>query len=184
MIQKLIEKIAIALDKKNIPFMITGGQAVLVYGEPRLTRDIDITLGVDTDRLDNVLDVGQELKFEILVKDIENFVRKTMVLPLIDTETGFRVDFIFSYSPYERVAIKRAKRIKFGNHPVSFASPEDIVIHKLISGRPRDLEDIKGMLLKNISLDKDYLYYWLKQFQDTLQKPLIQEFERIYDEIT
>ena len=27
--------------------MIIGGQAVLLYGEPRLTRDIDITLGVN-----------------------------------------------------------------------------------------------------------------------------------------
>jgi len=26
--------------------MVIGGQAVLLYGEPRLTRDIDITLGI------------------------------------------------------------------------------------------------------------------------------------------
>ncbi|GAH87084.1 unnamed protein product, partial [marine sediment metagenome] len=30
--------------------MIIGGQAVLLYGEPRLTRDIDVTLGDDIDK--------------------------------------------------------------------------------------------------------------------------------------
>jgi len=31
--------------------MIIGGQVVLLYGEPRLTRDIDITPGVNIDEL-------------------------------------------------------------------------------------------------------------------------------------
>ncbi len=50
MIEKLIKKIARHLDDAKIPYMIIGGQAVLLYGTPRLTRDIDITVGVDTDK--------------------------------------------------------------------------------------------------------------------------------------
>ena len=49
MIQKLIKEIAESLDEERIPYMIIGGQAVLIYGRPRLTRDIDITLGIDPD---------------------------------------------------------------------------------------------------------------------------------------
>jgi len=44
--KELITKIGDALNSKSIPYMIIGGQAVLIYGEPRLTRDIDITLGI------------------------------------------------------------------------------------------------------------------------------------------
>ena len=44
--------------------MIIGGQAVLLYGEPRLTKDIDITLGIDFDELDRLLKVISELKFK------------------------------------------------------------------------------------------------------------------------
>jgi hypothetical protein len=47
----LLERIAIALDGAGIPYMIIGGQAVLLYGEPRLTKDIDITIGAGPDRL-------------------------------------------------------------------------------------------------------------------------------------
>ncbi len=36
MFQKLLENIASALDERNLPYMVIGGQAVLLYGEPRL----------------------------------------------------------------------------------------------------------------------------------------------------
>ena len=51
MFEKLIVKVASSLKKHGIPYMIIGGQAVLLYGTPRLTRDIDITLGISTDKL-------------------------------------------------------------------------------------------------------------------------------------
>lgn len=35
--------------------MVIGGQAVLVHGEPRLTEDIDITLGVDIARVNDII---------------------------------------------------------------------------------------------------------------------------------
>lgn len=54
MIEELLVTVAQELDKEEIPYMIIGGQAVLVYGIPRLTRDIDITLGLDTDGLARV----------------------------------------------------------------------------------------------------------------------------------
>lgn len=50
MIEKLIKKVAQRLDEDKIPYMLIGGQAVLLYGRPRLTQDIDITLGIDTDK--------------------------------------------------------------------------------------------------------------------------------------
>ena len=50
MFQKLLKKIANELNAHNVPYMVIGGQAVLLlYREPRLTKDIDITLGVGID---------------------------------------------------------------------------------------------------------------------------------------
>lgn len=56
----------------------------MLYGEPRLTRDIDITLGVDIDRLDGILAVAQELVLRPIPQDLPTFVKKTMVFPAID----------------------------------------------------------------------------------------------------
>jgi hypothetical protein len=81
MFEKILSSIDASLKKRDIPYMIIGGQAVLLYGEPRLTRDIDITLGVSVDHLDELLAVVQELTLKPLPKDLKSFVRQTMVLP-------------------------------------------------------------------------------------------------------
>ena len=51
MFKELLSEISKELGRRKIPYMIIGGQAVLLYGEPRLTKDIDITLGVTPVRL-------------------------------------------------------------------------------------------------------------------------------------
>jgi hypothetical protein len=55
MFEQLISRIAAELRRAEIPYMIIGGQAVLLHGLPRMTKDIDITLGVDTKHLDKVV---------------------------------------------------------------------------------------------------------------------------------
>lgn len=117
--------------------MVIGGQAVLLYGEPRLTKDIDIILGIGPEELSKIKKIVDLLTLRYLVENIEEFVKETMVLPVIDEESGIRVDFIFSYSPYERQAIERARGINFGRTVVKFAALEDVVIHKIIAERHR-----------------------------------------------
>ena len=53
--RKLTLKKTNEFEKSNIPYMVIGGQAVLFYGEPRFTKDIDITLGVSIEKLDNMI---------------------------------------------------------------------------------------------------------------------------------
>jgi len=119
MFRKILSRIGVSLSKHNLPYMVVGGQAVLLYGEPRLTRDIDITLGVDVDHLGEVLAVVQGLNLKPLPQEIESFVRETMMLPALDEHMGIRVDFIFSYTPYETGAIKRAKKVKIMGQEVN-----------------------------------------------------------------
>jgi hypothetical protein len=148
--------------------MLIGGQAVLLYGEPRLTRDIDITLGVDVDKLQSIISLAGSLALKILPENIETFTRQTMVLPVVHEETGIRVDFIFSFSPYEQQAIAKARKVRMLDQDVYFAAPEDVVIHKIVAGRPRDIEDVRGIILKVPEIDTAYIRQWLNDFSDAL----------------
>ena len=179
----MLKKIALQLRKASIPYMVIDGQAVLLYGEPRLTRDIDITLGMGVDGLDKVKKIIQTTGLNSLVQKEEEFVERNMVFPTIDERTGIRVDFIFSFSPYERQAIKRAKDIKLGRSLVRFASLEDVVIHKVIAGRARDLEDVKFILLKNPKYDSIYIEKWLKTFDRSLGMKMFRLFRNIEKEV-
>jgi predicted nucleotidyltransferase len=181
--ERLLKKIAIQLREGAIPYMVIGGQAVLLYGEPRLTRDIDITLGIGVEELSKVRKILRTMGLKILVKNDKEFVAKTMVLPAMDRESGIRIDFTFSYSLYERQAIERAKEIKLGRTSVRFASLEDLVIHKVIAGRARDLEDVRSILLKNPKYDSHDIEKWLAEFDKSLGEHFLKVFRSIEKEI-
>lgn len=186
MIEELLKEIARTLDKARIPYMIIGGQAVLVHGRPRLTQDVDVTLGVDTDWFQRVLNCCRALKFSPLRKDPERFVTQTKVLPVADSKSGFRVDFIFSNTPYEQQAIRRATVLRLDGYPVRFASAEDLIIHKVLAGRAIDLEDVKAVLLRKGSrLDKVTIRKWLKLFVRAVgnDRDLLTTWDRLCKEV-
>ena len=54
MFEDILRRVAQQLEGAGLPYMVIGGQAVLLYGEPRLTKDIDVTLGATLDRLPEV----------------------------------------------------------------------------------------------------------------------------------
>ena len=183
MFETLLGRIAAALKKAGIGYMVIGGQAVLLYGEPRLTKDIDITLSVDTDRLPDIMRLVRILRLRALADDPEKLARETKVFPAVQDSTGVRVDFIFSSSEFEKVAISRARRTRLGRHYVMFASLEDLLIHKIVAGRPRDIEDVKSVLLKNRQYDRGYVEDWLGKFDKALDTGHVTVFKSITREI-
>ncbi len=163
--------------------MIIGGQSVLVHGEPRLTKDIDVTLGIGVDEWRRIEGVVRESGWQYLISDVEDFVKETMVLPVIDEKSGIRIDFIFSFSPYERQAIKRAIEIDLEGVAVKFAALEDVVVHKVVARRPRDVEDAKNVLLKNPGYDRAYIREWLGEFDRSLGESFTETFNDLEEQI-
>ncbi|MFN3996108.1 MAG: nucleotidyltransferase [bacterium] len=178
-LKELTKKVAQALHKKRIKYMIIGDQAVLIYGEPRLTRDIDITHGIGVEKCGIIEKIIKKLSLKIIPENHIEFVKQTMVLPVIDENSGIRIDFIFSCSEYEKEALKRVKKIKIDDIEVSYASGEDFIIHKIITGRERDLEDARNILLKNKEIDKEYVKKWLLEFESITDEKLVERFENL-----
>ncbi len=179
MFEELLKQIAAALDDAALPYMVFGGQAVLLYGEPRLTRDIDITLGFDTQRAADLLRVVEKLQLRILVDNVDEFLGQTLVLPVLDQKSNIRIDFVFSMTEFERQAIERGKTIQLGDVDVRFASLEDLIVMKVASGRPRDLEDVGSVIRKNPGFDRAHVKKWLSDFDSALDGQFLSVFEQI-----
>ncbi|MBA3037970.1 MAG: hypothetical protein FP814_15955 [Desulfobacterium sp.] len=76
--------------------------------------------------------------------------------------------------------MQRAKKIKILNQDIYFASVEDLIIHKIFAGRPRDIEDVHNVILKNPNIDICYIEKWLKAFDDTSdEKEFLATFKKI-----
>lgn len=83
---------------------------------------------------------------------------------------------------FERLLKK--KDIKLGRSLVRFASLEDVVIHKLIAGRVRDLEDVRSILIKNPKYDFVYIKKWLKEFDKSLGGKYLRTFRILEKKIS
>ena len=161
----LISRITGELRSRRLDFMIIGGQAVLLHGRPRTTEDIDIVVGTDPSGLTTLLDACTALNLTVLADDVESFVERSFVLPVVDESTGIRVDFIFSSTNFEKVAIERVQQVELESESVPFASAEDLIILKLIAGRAVDLQDAESVARRKATeIDWEYVTEWVNRF--------------------
>lgn len=172
-----------ALAAANIDSMVIGGYAAAVHGEPRFTADLDLTLGIDTDRLDEALKALTP-RFTPLPEDPQAFALKTNVLPVEDAETGVKADLIFTFIGFERDAISRAISVPVGGRAAKVVTAEDLAVYKAVAGRPRDWEDIRSILAKKPDiLDLDFIRRNLKEFDAILGSKAAESFEQILAEL-
>lgn len=167
----------------KIKYAVLGGLAVVLYGEPRLTADIDVNIAMEKNRLDSFLSVAKKFGFYPIPSNIKLFFKRTGVLPMKFARSDItgRCDIIIAENAIENMGIKRAKLKKIGSTKAKFVSAEDLVIHKITSDRPRDTEDLKGILMRQQGkLDIQYINLWLKNIARLNNKPeLLRRFKTL-----
>jgi hypothetical protein len=173
-LERALIDLAGILSENNIPYMIIGGMANAVWGEPRSTIDIDATVWLEEENIDPIIPLMSGL-FHPLIQDYSSFVRDTNVLPL-ESRDGVRIDLIFGRLPYEYDAIQRAVVVEIEGVPVRFCTPEDLILHKIISDRQKDINDARGVAVRRMkSLDLSYLEPRILELSNTMEKSEIWE---------
>ncbi len=76
----------------------------------------------------------------------EEFIRRTRVIPLTHRPTKMPVDLVLAGPGLEEEFLARAIPVDVAGMTVPFISPEDLLIAKVLAGRPKDVEDIRGIL--------------------------------------
>jgi hypothetical protein len=150
-------------------FHFIGGIAVQVWGRPRLTTDVDITLYTD---LINEEDYISKFlaKYRPRVPNIEEFALQMRVMPL-ETSDGVGIDVVFGGLSEPNSQLERASYQKFTDAiALKVCSAEDLIILKTIAWRPQDIFDIEGIVTKQSELDWTYI---LEQLQ------IVSEYENI-----
>lgn len=166
-LERVLQVITTALDGQKIPYAVIGGLAVRVYAIPRFTSDIDLTIQLDHDRMPALFELLNSIGIEIPSPFREGWLDVVAGLPLFKAEfvangRSIEIDIFLAESAFQQSLIERRCWIETPVGVLSFASPEDLILLKLLASRPRDLIDIQDMLFTLGGLDTAYLKRWAK----------------------
>jgi hypothetical protein len=159
---------------------VFGAQAVIVHGVPRLSADVDVTLAlVPSDPTRFAADM-QEAGFSLRVTD-PGFVNRTGVMPFVHEQTGMPLDIVLAGSGLEDAFLARAVTIDLGGTRAPFIAPADLIIAKVLAGRPKDIEDAAALYrLHRPTLDLVEIRQTMGQLEAALgQSDLVSALEAI-----
>ena len=148
------------LNKYNIRYFITGSVASIVYGDPRLTHDIDLVINLNSSQVDDLIKAFPSKEFycppkDVIITELNRLSRGHF--NLIHHETGFKADIYFTgKEELQHWAMQNSKQIEFAGSVIYVAPPEYVIIKKLEfykEGKAqKHLLDIKAMLLNSSDL--------------------------------
>ena len=159
---------------------VFGAQAVIAYGVPRLSADVDVTLELAPDNPERFVTDMQAAGFALRVDD-PDFVRRTRVMPFVHLPTAMPLDVVLAGSGLEEAFLDRARTVDIGGTTVPLIDPEDLMIAKVLAGRPKDIDDAHNLWrLRGRDLNADRIRGTLQVLEEALsQSDLVVCFESI-----
>ena len=135
-----------ALAERGLRWYVFGAQAVVAHGRPRATADVDVAIEVGGSTAFEIVEHlgrhGFDLRFPL------DGSREPKLLPMVHRATAMPLDVVITTSGLHEEFLARAKRSNLGGVEVPVVSAEDLVAMKVLAGRRKDLEDVRGVLLE------------------------------------
>jgi len=163
------------LENSRIDYMVVGSIATAVYGEPRLTRDLDVVVQVKDQAAKIFLEYFPTSEFYVPpeVVLVQEFSHRGQ-FNLLHMNSGLKIDVVVQKPTAHGVAeFERRRQVEMlPNVKAWIASPEDIIIAKLRYCREgeseKHLRDIRGILAQT-PVDHSYLSGWTQSLHLTEQ---------------
>lgn len=152
--------IARSFVRAGIPYAFGGAIALFYVGEPRGTGDIDVNVFLPDKEAGRALDVLEALGATIpRAEALAEAERDGQVRLLWDATF---VDLFFAYADLHKDVQARARTVDFAGESVRVISGEDLLLFKMMFGRPKDWQDIQFVVAtQRERLDLPYIRAWL-----------------------
>lgn len=166
------------LKQLKIPYMIGGSVASFVYGEARLTLDMDVVVDIN-ERQAKQLAASFGPEYYVNLDSILAAIKTSGHFNIIQSEKGIKVDFyILGEDALSREGFSRRHKQAFDEkRKANFASAEDIVLKKLewfkMGESQKQIDDVKGILkISGAKLNFSYIDKWAPEIgvQDIWRK--------------
>lgn len=172
------------LESIHISYYVSGGVASSIHGEARSTRDLDLVIQIQVSQVELLVRTLETVGFYCFAGAVEEIKQeRERTLNITHTETIANADLIvMDNSPFAISQMSRKKLLNLEGMPRFWiASPEDIIVQKLLWGKASSSEkqwrDVLGILkLQAGNLDYGYLTEWAERLE------LLDALERAFTE--
>jgi hypothetical protein len=161
------------LESCGHAFCFIGGIAFQRWGEPRVTRDLDVTVLVEFGHERPVLETILK-RYQPRIPDPIGFALQARVLLLQDL-SGHGIDLAVGGMPYEHRLIDRSSLWGTpGASSIRTCSAEDLVVLKAFAGRPQDWIDVEKVIIRqHEKLNRDLIVEELSPLVELKEEPEI-----------
>lgn len=161
----IIRDVSAKLERAGIAYMLTGSLAMNFYAQPRMTRDIDFVVAMDTTQVERFLHSFTS-EYYISREAVLSSIVHQSLFNLIHNESIIKVDCILrKTTEYRILEFERRRQITIADFTTWIVSKEDLIISKLDWGRDSlselQLRDVKNLIQSGC--DKPYIDDWTKK---------------------
>lgn len=174
-----------ALTASRTRWYLFGAQAVVLYGIPRATADLDVTVEADPASFETLRSALAAEAIHPRVPYADELLARSRVLLLEHRPSGLPIDLVFAGPGLEVEFLNNARRVELADQRVVWViAPTDLVVAKILAGRPKDLEDVRGIISTcGDDLDLDRARSFLQLLEQALDRSdLLRELERLVAE--
>lgn len=178
-VAELLADLASCLDRLGISWYLFGARAAILHGVARLTADVDVTVRLpDATSSQSLIAALEPHGFRARVSD-PDFVARTRVLPFVHLPTSLPLDIVLAGPGLEERFFARVVVRTIDGVRVPVASPEDIIVMKVLAGRAKDVDDVVAIAASHgDALDVSYVRQMLSDLEAALsQSDLAPVFE-------
>ncbi|MBM3246380.1 MAG: nucleotidyltransferase family protein [Candidatus Omnitrophica bacterium] len=156
------------LERNKYGYIVIGGIAAGILGEPRFTGDVDIDILLNKNQISHFLNKAKKAGFKVNAKICKSRIKESGTFQI--NCGSFHIDFIIASTAFEKEAFKRKQKLKLYGVKAYFPTPEDIVLLKIIPGRLQDLSDVEKIAARHkAKLDTKYLADWARRLSEEAQ---------------
>ena len=179
-IAELLADLGRAFAAAGIDWYLFGAQAAICYGVARLTADVDVTARVPPTVDAGWIEIIESHGFTRRFTDA-GFTRRSRVIPIVHHATGLPVDIVLAGPGLEEQFLARAAMQRIDDVEVPVIDISDLVVLKVLAGRPKDVEDLAVLIrLNEASIDHARVRAVLRDLENALgQSDLLRTFEAV-----
>lgn len=160
------------LNQGKFRYLVSGSVAAIMYGEPRLTNDIDVVVFL---KEDDCVRIGEAFSGEDFYLPPPDVIRLEIRRELrghfnvIHVDSGMKMDcYTAGRDHFHSWAFRTCRDVEFHGERLVIAPPEYVIVRKLEyyreGGSDKHLRDIRSMMLISGELiDRDVLNEWVQR---------------------